>query len=173
MSSPSNPLGIAMAWRFCFAQESIVNGWTVWLLLNSQAGGRVSLRIGVNQKNFEVIRRQGGCKINRSSGLAHSAFLVCYCNYLAQEFLVLAPFHVKQEPLVAGLSSQGKGIDAPGLQSPAKPIGVRERAPKIPPANCSRNNPVEGLGQILSASQFTVTFGSPRVASFKKTAFRW
>ena len=49
-------------------------------LLNSQAAGGISLRICVDQKNFNVAHGKGRAEVDGGRGLPHAAFLVGYCD---------------------------------------------------------------------------------------------
>ena len=48
---------------------------------NAESRGGVSLRIGVNQEDFEIIRREGGGQINGRGGFPYATFLISNRDY--------------------------------------------------------------------------------------------
>jgi hypothetical protein len=72
---------------------------------NTEATGRVSLWIAVNNEDPDLTRGQRGRKINSRGGLSHAAFLVCdrydsgqgliQDGFIQQGFIQAIMFHVK------------------------------------------------------------------------------
>lgn len=66
--------------NFLSIDKNVVNGSQTRSLLDSEAAGRISLGIGVDQEDFYIADSEGGSKIDGGGSLTYTAFLVGYCN---------------------------------------------------------------------------------------------
>src|SRR4051795_9800616 len=64
----------------------MVGANALWISGKAQSASGISLRITINQQRPNLCGSKGRCKIDCSSGLSHSAFLVRNSDYYAHKF---------------------------------------------------------------------------------------
>jgi hypothetical protein len=68
------------------AHQHVINGVPVVVALETEAGGAVGLGVAVHQKDFEAFESEAGGQVDGRGGLADSALLIDYAEYLAHGF---------------------------------------------------------------------------------------
>src|SRR5581483_5333915 len=66
------------------SEQDVVDGRRILALGNAEAGGGISLRVGVDEEDLEDVCGEGGCQIDSCSSFANPAFLVGDSNYFCQ-----------------------------------------------------------------------------------------
>jgi hypothetical protein len=59
-----------------FAHEDVVDGVTVVVPDETEAGGAIGLRVAIDEKDLEAFESEACGEVNRSGGFANSALLV-------------------------------------------------------------------------------------------------
>src|SRR5262249_10573916 len=153
------------------------------VFLYTEASSGVSLRVGVDQENFEVVSREGGRQIDRRGGFAHTTLLVGDRNDLAQGFSMLTRegftwnFVSRENNWIPLDESQGNGISfsAPSISKLESKANFGASDGPILRISCQRTARETTQSNLSSTNSArlptTLKFGKPRTDSLRNTAF--